>query len=324
MNVEELSQLTVAELRARANTSLDGVEAMSAMERQHHLVEAQFYVDEIERRAQKQERLDTARTATRDLILEIVVIVLIGIEIYIGWIAIQAGSVESEKQMVVLGELRKSVDTLNVSTGKTADNIAKLTKAQNDALDTQKRSLNTVSAMNSAMQKQLNILRESQTQAQQQQILLTEQLDNMRSQTAVLQKQWEKENQKPLLVMLLGTNVLQPDSYLFLEFARPKARVPLTVILRNAGTAPIRRPQLRADAEAPTRLDCVYYPGFMVSIESPCQVEHPELPDISAGAQQVLYVSFTVPSSSNEFTVHFTISAENLSASVYSLHITLK
>ena len=50
MNIEELSTLSITELRERANASLAGVSEMNAMERQHHLVEAQFYVDEIQRR----------------------------------------------------------------------------------------------------------------------------------------------------------------------------------------------------------------------------------------------------------------------------------
>lgn len=164
MNVEELSALTVAELRERANVALDGVSGMSPMERQHHLVEAQFYIDEIERRAERQERKETSRVATRDLVLEIVVIVLIGIEIVLGWQSIQAGAAENGKQMEILNALKTSVDSLNTSTNRTANNIEILSKAQTEALKTQENSLGTMSKINTAMQGQLDILREDQKQ----------------------------------------------------------------------------------------------------------------------------------------------------------------
>ncbi len=164
MNVEELSKLSVTELRGRATTSLDGVESMSAMERQHHLVEAQFYIDEIERRAQADEREEHDKIAKRDYRLEIWVIVLIGVEILLSIAGIAIGYREGTKQTAVLDALKVSVDSLNVSTSKTAENIASLTKAQTDALNTQKQSFTTISAMNSAMQNQLDILRQDQKQ----------------------------------------------------------------------------------------------------------------------------------------------------------------
>ena len=157
MNVEELSNLSVAELRARATTSLSEVESMSAMERQHHLVEAQFYIDEIERRAQADERDEHEKIAKRDYKLEIWVIFLIGVEILLSIAGIAIGYREGAKQTSVLDALKVSVDSLNQSTSRTADNVVKLTQAQSDALDTQKQSL-------AAMKNQLDILREDQRQ----------------------------------------------------------------------------------------------------------------------------------------------------------------
>lgn len=164
MNVEELSQLTEAELRARANVSLQNVETMSAMDRQHRLVEAQFYIDEIERREQAAEREEHGRIAERDYNLEIWVIALIGIEIVLSIVGLVTGYIEGAKQTAVLDALKNSVDTLNTSTTRTAENIASLTNAQNSALNTQRESLTTTSSINSAMQDQLEILREDQRQ----------------------------------------------------------------------------------------------------------------------------------------------------------------
>jgi hypothetical protein len=157
LNVEELADLTEAQLRERANASLSGVEPMSAMERQHHLVEAQFYIDEIERREQAREREEHGSIARRDYKLEIWVIVLIGIEILLSILGLAFGYIENKAQTNVLSELKTSVGTLNESTRKTADNIEKLSKAQGDALDTQKKTL-------SAMKQQLEVLQEDQKQ----------------------------------------------------------------------------------------------------------------------------------------------------------------
>lgn len=328
MNVEELSTLTVDDLRERANASLAGVSEMSAMERQHHLVEAQFYIDEIERRAERQDRRETSRIATRDLILEIIVIVLIGVEIYIGWKAIQAGNVDSDKQAGILSTLKQSVDALNNSTAQTARETVALSNAQAQALETEKQTL-------SAMRNQLNILKDDQKQMQEQGNLLAEQLENMRSQTSVLQRQWERENQRPSVLVIVGSNVLHPDSLLSIDWKKPKqTRVVMSFSLRNIGTATLRRPQLRADVELPARLECVLYSGTMLDIENPCTIPSPQLPDIladtdeSTNQQHVrkqsdlnLYVSFIVPDESTGFRVHYTVSADNLSAAVYSLDV---
>jgi hypothetical protein len=259
------------------------------------------------------------------------VIVLIGIEIIIGLQAIRAGDVESEKQVGILNTLKGSVDTLNTSTNTTAQNISALSKAQADTLETEKHSL-------TAMQNQLGVLREDQTRMQEQRTLLAAQLDNMKSQTAVLQKQWERQNQAPSLLVIVGTYVLQPDGILGLQIAKPKkSRVVLSFSIRNVGTAPVRRPQLRPDVELPAKLECVVYVGSMLDIENPCTVPTPQLPDIlpdmdqNTNQQHVrklsdlnLYVSFIVPEDTNGFKVHYSISADNLSAAVYSLDVSFR
>lgn len=147
MNVAELSQLSETELRARIDLALGNIiQGMSAQEKANYWVEAQFFINEIERREQARERKKQRIIGWRDFILEVIVILLIAIEIY-----------EGGQQTTVLTGLKTSVDSLNQSTSRTADNVAKSTQAQSDALDTQKQSL-------AAMKNQLDILREDQNQ----------------------------------------------------------------------------------------------------------------------------------------------------------------
>ena len=208
-----------------------------------------------------------------------------------------------------------------------------MSQAEGDALNTEKRSLK-------AMQSQLDILRQDQTQMQEQRTLLAAQLDNMRTQTDVLKKQWERQNQTPSLLVLVGSNVLQPASELFLDIPKDRAfpRLKLALSLRNVGNATIRRPKLRPDVEpAPVKADCVFDRAFMANPDNPCPYDNPELPDIAPDTDQNtnqqhaskpsdlnLIVAFSLPSGTNEFTVHYTIYADNLSSAVYSLHITIR
>ena len=74
MNIEEMSNMTESELRGRANTCLEHFETESAMEREHHVAEAQFYLAEIERRKHAEERIEGEKIASRDYNLEIWVI----------------------------------------------------------------------------------------------------------------------------------------------------------------------------------------------------------------------------------------------------------
>jgi hypothetical protein len=336
LDLEELTRLSDADLRDRINAALQTLEADRG---EYSLSNAQFYLSEIERRTQAKEREEQGRIATRDFRLELIVIVLIGLEIIIGVWGIVAGYREAGKQDVAFGKLKDSVDALNVSTNNTAENINKLTQAQDSALIVQKKSLATISSMNSAMKGQLDVLRADQKQAQQQQGLSAQQLETMRSQAMFVQKQWERANQSPSLLVISNNYILQPDGTLFLEYLRPKAtRLSFPLSIRNVGTATAHRPIVRVDVELPSHVDCLVYRGAMQTsdIEQPCQVPTPVLPDISPDPDVTtnhkpqgkesdlnLFVSVTVPVGATEFTLRYSVSAENASASVYSLHIKL-
>jgi len=94
MNTEEFENAKEKDLRLKANECFGKLADSGSQEKPALLIEAQFYMDEIERRKQ-------GTIARRDLVLELVVIVLIGLELYFG---ITGGN----QQLSVLQRLEKS------------------------------------------------------------------------------------------------------------------------------------------------------------------------------------------------------------------------
>ncbi len=109
MNTEEFEKATKKDLRRKANECFDNLKDSGSQEWPALLMEARFYLDEIERR-------EHDWVATRDLWLEIVVIVLIGLEIYFG---ITGGNA----QLTVLQKL-------DTSASQTATAVATLAEEQ--------------------------------------------------------------------------------------------------------------------------------------------------------------------------------------------------
>ena len=143
MNIDQLSQLSVAELRRTANEILSGLETHGTLDHGSILSQAQFYIDEIERRSAEADRGRHARIAWRDFFLEIVVILLIGAELYY---AIHGGN----QQLAVL-------QTLNTGASEQLDALKVLRTEQEAALNTQKETLGTIIQMNAALQSQLGL-----------------------------------------------------------------------------------------------------------------------------------------------------------------------
>jgi hypothetical protein len=161
MNVEELSHMTVAELREKANERLapppmrgpGGTELFLKPD----LSEAQFYIDEIERRIAEAERRKQSRIGARDFVLELVVIILIGLELYFGIVG-------GNNQLAVLQTLKTSADQqlgvlqkLNTSADETAKILKALGDKQDVALTAQQQTLQLTGQMNGALQTQLGL-----------------------------------------------------------------------------------------------------------------------------------------------------------------------
>jgi hypothetical protein len=156
MRVEEFESTSKKQLRAKANERFARLDTAGGLDRPAILAEAQFYLREIDRRYE-------SWISWRDLILEIVVIILIGLELYFG-------ITEGNKQAMILNQV-------NSSTAATADTMKVLQKAQQALLDEQTKSLTSLTQMNeklqtsvqktgdmaAAMQEQLKILQEEQS-----------------------------------------------------------------------------------------------------------------------------------------------------------------
>jgi hypothetical protein len=105
MNVAEIGKLTRRQLRARADEAFKKADEKGPS----YLLEAQFYIGELERRAD-------SRTSIRDLILEIAVIALIGWEIHMSY---RAEHLQKEN----FADEKKVFQTLEKSSGATADSL---------------------------------------------------------------------------------------------------------------------------------------------------------------------------------------------------------
>jgi hypothetical protein len=157
VNLDQLAQMSVEELRRTANERLANLETAGTGDHGPILSEAQFYIDEIERRAGDAERQKQSKIARRDLILELVVIVLIGLELYFGIVG-------GNQQLSVLQKLNASADQqlgvlqkLNASAGDTAKILKSLREEQDLLLATQQQTLQLTGQMNGALQTQLGL-----------------------------------------------------------------------------------------------------------------------------------------------------------------------
>jgi hypothetical protein len=113
MNTEEFEKATEKDLRRKANECFDKLKDSGSHEHPALLLQAQFYLGEIERR-------EHDRVAKRDLVLELVVILLIGFELYFG---ITGGNAQ-------IGVLQK----LDKSTSQTASAVGVLAEEQKATL----------------------------------------------------------------------------------------------------------------------------------------------------------------------------------------------
>ena len=113
MNTEEFEGATKRDLRRNANECFDKLKDSGSQEWPALLLSARFYMDEIERR-------EHDRVAKRDLFLELVVILLIGLELYFG---ITGGNAQ-------LNVLQK----LQTNAGQTAAAVAILAEEQKATL----------------------------------------------------------------------------------------------------------------------------------------------------------------------------------------------
>lgn len=110
VNIEQLRKMTESELRSKADAALEDIETatLSDQTKGERVAQAQFYLAEIARRSQEQERIESEKIAQRDYKLEKWVIWLIGAEIVLAVTAMIVGWIEGNKQLEVLDKLNQS------------------------------------------------------------------------------------------------------------------------------------------------------------------------------------------------------------------------
>ena len=84
MKAEGFANATEMELRQKANECFDKLESRGSAEKPALLIEAQFYMDEIERREQDRIASRGYRLEKIVLGLEVIVVILIGLELIDG------------------------------------------------------------------------------------------------------------------------------------------------------------------------------------------------------------------------------------------------
>lgn len=156
MRITELERFSLEELKQLADSCfLDASQNDRDPVNVEHLLKAQVYLSEIAHRYD-------ARTARRDLILEILVIVLIAAELVI---ALVEGSSQNKALNAMAGSASQSVvamKSVSDSLGKLNDKQDRSLEAQRVANENLQNSVNQTTSMATALRKQLKIIESEQ------------------------------------------------------------------------------------------------------------------------------------------------------------------
>jgi hypothetical protein len=129
VRVEEFEKLTKKQLRQKANDCFAAADGAGELVRTALLTEARFYLEELARRVD-------SRVSIRDLILELVVIILIGAELRLGF-------EEGKQQQAAFGKIQGTLAALQASSEATAKTLTALQS--------------TTEGMNAAIQQELSL-----------------------------------------------------------------------------------------------------------------------------------------------------------------------
>ena len=229
MRVEEFKKKTDDELLQMADDCFALVEARGVQEEPAHLLKAQFYMNEVDRR-------HDAKIARRDFLMELIVIGLILFEVILGIGGIVFGIVEGNKQAAIL-------DRMNTSTAATATATQSVnTSSQDQAArlkalaDEQSKSLDSLGEMNEKLQSSVK-------QTTSMVVAMQEQLKILKEEQANRQAQLAK---KPKLQIYVGTILLTPTA-LLPATARQSTddRSIYDIVLKNSGDATATKGSLR-------------------------------------------------------------------------------
>jgi ABC-type transport system involved in cytochrome bd biosynthesis fused ATPase/permease subunit len=133
MRTEDFENATEMELRQKANECFNTLHDSGSHEKPALLIEAQFYMDEIERRKQDKVAKRDFKMELLAICLEILVILLIVLELVEG------------------GQQSKALDAAASSAKATAASVSSLQKEQEDTLRIQTEILHAIENLNATL-----------------------------------------------------------------------------------------------------------------------------------------------------------------------------
>jgi len=303
MRVEEFKKKTDDELLQTADDCFGLVEARGVQEEPAHLLKAQFYMNEVDRR-------HDAKIARRDFLMELIVIALILLEVIIGVGGIAYSVVEGNKQAEILDRMDKSTAAtatatrgVNTSSQDQAAKLKTLADEQTKSLaslgqmnDKLQSSLRRTGRMVSAMEEQLKILKEEQ---------------------AIRQAQLAK---KPKLEINISGSPListRQDALKAREFTATRAGYDLS--LTNSGDATATGGLLRVMVMAKdVNLDPSS--GFQRPYEEPDSAVHTFLLNFGNLRPRVtlpMRITFVFPKGQEQFMVMLNVDADEIATGTY-------
>lgn len=172
------------------------------------------------------------------LLLEVIVIVMIGVELKEGY------------------DQGRILDALNTSANATALALQDLQKAQQDSAgtlgkmnDSARQQAQTTKSMNGVLQQQLAILSDEQKA----------QLEQAKLHPVPLIMLLHAEGEHPGLVPISMSSVVQVPGQ------QEGYQAALSFYVRNIGTAPFRRPKISARVGYPNQYVCIEFPSFSLA-----------------------------------------------------------
>jgi hypothetical protein len=285
MRVEEFENTSRKQLRQKANECFAKLDTAGSLDRPGILGEAQFWLQEIDRRYE-------SRRSLRDLILEIVVIVLIGLELYFG-------ITEGNKQAVILGQM-------NTSTAATAQTMKVLQKAQQDSLDEQKKSLTSLTQMNDKLQGSLQQTGDMAVAVRKQLAILQEEQNSRLAEQA----------KKPKLELDAGATPLNTLVTIPLKSREEsETKVTFDLYLRNLGDAAARNGILRVIVNAKDlTLECnSQYQRLFEEPDSTFHVILVPFQVIRSNGNMPLSITANFPKGQQPFSLLFNVDADEIS-----------
>jgi len=135
LTLEQLQVLSNEEIVQQVNERLapGGVPGLTSMAQPGDVIAAQFYMGELDRRENRRvnaqrDRLDTKRRRI-DLGLELLIVVLIGLELILGVLAGRQQSKYNAQELKAFAAMQQVLSTLQISSQATADTLGHLESA---------------------------------------------------------------------------------------------------------------------------------------------------------------------------------------------------